>query len=103
MLAAVFGHVDELARLLDQPKRRFAHRLGRSHERDDCAVGALPWIDVKQSATIHLLDHSSYGVDDFGATSLADVGDTFYESLHGAKVARPLPWRLDLTPPRFPR
>ena len=103
VLAAVFGHVDEFARLFDQTKRRFADRLRRSHKRDDRSVGALSGVDVKQSASVHRLDHSGHGVDDFGATSLADVGDAFNESLHGVKVARPLPTRLGLTPPRFPR
>ena len=41
MLAAVLGHVDELARLFDQAERRLAHRLWRPHKRDDRAVGAL--------------------------------------------------------------
>ena len=103
MLTAVFGHVDEFAGLFDQAKRRLAHRLRRPHKRDDCAVGALSGIDVKQSASFHRLDHSGHGVDDFGATSLADVGDAFNQALHGAKVAPPVPTRLGLTPPRFPR
>ena len=100
---AVLGHVDELACLLDQAERRFANRFRWPHKRDNRPVGTLSGIDIKQSAPLYRFDHICDGLDDFWATSLTDVGDAFYQALHGTKVARHTSKIVAFTPPRFPR
>ncbi len=83
----VLAHIDQFGGAFNHPKGRFGHARGVADKSNHRAVGFGAGIHVQQMHSVDFTDDRGHGVDDSLIPSLADIGNTFDELIHGGDLA----------------
>jgi hypothetical protein len=86
VFACVLAHVYEFGGLLDGQKRSLNDRFGFADKGDDCPIGGFSRIYVEEFYAFYAFDSIGNLLDDGHVAPLGEIGDTFDELFHGAKV-----------------